>query len=170
MGGGDVQLMAAAGLLLGWRIVPAAGIGIVLGAIFGGIILLSAPKHKKKETSEAIEKIASEWYEIQKENGVFVAEGKSDALYGHIFKGKCEIEADCPDLKLWSAAPDINLLNEKLNEQELNDFAVSFTIENDSIANVRCQKQIVFGPYLSVGIAAGYLFGQQIIDWYMSFI
>jgi len=35
MGGGDVQLMAAAGLLLGFNIVPAALIGIVLGAVFG---------------------------------------------------------------------------------------------------------------------------------------
>ncbi len=38
MGGGDVQLMAAAGLLLGWSIVPSALIGIVLGAIFGLIV------------------------------------------------------------------------------------------------------------------------------------
>lgn len=38
MGGGDVQLMAAAGLLLGWSIVPAAMIGIILGAIAGIII------------------------------------------------------------------------------------------------------------------------------------
>lgn len=38
MGGGDVQLMAAAGLLLGWNIVPAAMIGIILGAIVGIII------------------------------------------------------------------------------------------------------------------------------------
>lgn len=38
MGGGDVQLMAAAGLLLGWSVVPAAMIGIILGAIFGIII------------------------------------------------------------------------------------------------------------------------------------
>lgn len=38
MGGGDVQLMAAAGLLLGWSVVPAAMIGIILGAIFGIIV------------------------------------------------------------------------------------------------------------------------------------
>lgn len=37
MGGGDVQLMAAAGLLLGWNIVPAALFGIILGAV-GGIV------------------------------------------------------------------------------------------------------------------------------------
>lgn len=170
MGGGDVHLMAAAGLLLGWRIVPAAGIGIVLGAIFGGIILLSTPKHKKKETSEAIKKIASEWYEIQKENGISVIDNKSDALYGHIFKGKSEIENDCADLKLWTSAPDINLLNEKLNENQFNDFSISFTIENNEITNVRCSKQIVFGPYLSAGIAVAFLFGQQIIDWYLAFL
>ena len=167
MGGGDVQLMTAAGLLLGWRIVPAAGIGIVLGAIFGGITLLSVPKRKKKETSEAIEKIAAEWYEIQKENGVFVTEGKSDTLYGHIFKGKCEIESDCADLKFWSAAPEITELNARINELSLSDFAVSVVFENDKVSSVRCQKQIVFGPYLSVGIAAGYLFGEQIISWYL---
>ena len=44
MGGGDVQLMAAAGLLLGWSIIPAAMIGIVLGAIFG-IIVKAMTKH-----------------------------------------------------------------------------------------------------------------------------
>lgn len=44
MGGGDVQLMAAAGLLLGWSIIPAAMIGIILGAIFG-IIVKAITKH-----------------------------------------------------------------------------------------------------------------------------
>ena len=44
VGGGDVQLMAAAGLLLGWSIVPAALIGILLGAI-GGIIIKAVTKN-----------------------------------------------------------------------------------------------------------------------------
>jgi len=38
MGGGDVQLVAAAGLLLGFAIVPAVLIAIVTGAIFGIIV------------------------------------------------------------------------------------------------------------------------------------
>lgn len=38
MGGGDVQLIAASGLLLGWAIIPAAFIGIIAGAV-GGIII-----------------------------------------------------------------------------------------------------------------------------------
>jgi len=45
MGGGDVQLMAAAGLLLGFGVIPAAAIGIVLGAAFG-----IAQKIKTKES------------------------------------------------------------------------------------------------------------------------
>ena len=43
MGGGDMQLMAAAGLLLGWSVVPAAAIGIILGAI-GGLIIRGITK------------------------------------------------------------------------------------------------------------------------------
>lgn len=38
MGGGDVQLMAAAGLLLGWSIVPSALVGIIIGALFGIVV------------------------------------------------------------------------------------------------------------------------------------
>jgi len=38
MGGGDVQLVAAAGLLLGWAIVPSVLIGMFTGAIVGAVI------------------------------------------------------------------------------------------------------------------------------------
>ena len=38
LGGGDVLLMAAAGLLLGWSIVPSVLIGIILGSIFGLVV------------------------------------------------------------------------------------------------------------------------------------
>jgi leader peptidase (prepilin peptidase)/N-methyltransferase len=35
MGGGDVQLVAAAGLLLGWAIVPSVLIAMLTGGVFG---------------------------------------------------------------------------------------------------------------------------------------
>jgi leader peptidase (prepilin peptidase)/N-methyltransferase len=73
MGGGDVQLTAAAGLLLGWAIIPSVLIAMIVGGIFGIIVKIS----KKRAT-------------------------------------------------------------------------------------------ICFGPFLSVGIAAGYLFGYGLIDWYAS--
>ena len=167
MGGGDVQLMAAAGLLLGWRIVPAAAIGIVLGAIVGSIILLRVPKSLKKETAESIERITSEWYEEQKEKGCYVLPEKSDALYGNIFKGKCDIAEDCIDEKVWNEKPDIKALNQRIGELEAKDFAISFVIENETVQKVNCKKQIVFGPCLAIGIAVGFLLGQQIIDWYL---
>lgn len=170
MGGGDAQLMAAAGLLLGWRIVPAAAIGIILGAIFGSISLIKVPKKLKKETAEAIERITAEWYENQKDIGNYVLPEKSDALYGNVFKGKCDIDEFCIDEKVWNGKPDIKLLCERISELDTADFAISFCIENDEITKVSCKKQIVFGPYLSIGIAAGFLVGQQLIDWYLGLL
>lgn len=46
MGGGDVQLMAASGILLGYKIIPAALIGIVLGGIYGLIIIIKKRNSK----------------------------------------------------------------------------------------------------------------------------
>lgn len=172
MGGGDVQLMAAAGLLLGWDIVPAAAIGIVLGGIGGSISLLSVPKGTKKLVKEKSEEVAREWYEKQKENGISVIEGKTDALYGSIFNGKSDIETDCMDPKLWTGTPDIKELNEMLNEElgEISKYGISIVLDNEGVKTISCKKQIVFGPYLSVGIAIGYMFGRTIIDWYLGFM
>ncbi|MCL1823026.1 MAG: prepilin peptidase [Oscillospiraceae bacterium] len=75
MGGGDVQLTAAAGLLLGWAIVPSVLIAMLTGGVFGLVIKLT----KKRAT-------------------------------------------------------------------------------------------ICFGPFLSVGIAAGYLYGYDVIKWYAGFL
>jgi leader peptidase (prepilin peptidase)/N-methyltransferase len=41
MGGGDVQLTAAAGLLLGWAIVPAVFIAMIIGGVFGVAVKIS---------------------------------------------------------------------------------------------------------------------------------
>lgn len=169
MGGGDVHLMAAAGLLLGWKIVPAAAIGIILGAIGGSISLLSVPKGTKKAITEKTKKIAEEWYEDQRTNGINVIENKTDAIYGSIFKGKSDIEKDCIDPKIWNKTPDIEALNEKLNAElsDITKFAITIVIENDRIKDVTAKKQIVFGPYLSLGIATAYLFGDELISYYL---
>lgn len=169
MGGGDVQLMAASGLLLGWSIVPAAGIGIVLGAIGGAISLISVPKDTKKLVSEKTSEIAKEWYEKQKEKGVSVIDNKTDAIYGCIFDGKSDIESECVDEKLWTGKPDIKELNEMLDSElsGITKYAISIVLDKDEVKNISCKKQIVFGPYLSVGILTAYMFGKVIIDWYL---
>ncbi|MCL1832252.1 MAG: prepilin peptidase [Oscillospiraceae bacterium] len=90
MGGADVQLMAASGLLLGWNIVPAAFIGIFLGAIVGVFIKIFRNPTPQK-----------------------VYEGEEETA--HDVKGTV----------------------------------------------------MRFGPCLSVGIGVSYLYGEQIIEWYL---
>lgn len=172
MGGGDVQIMAAAGLLLGWRIVPAAGIGIVLGAVGGSISLLRIPKTQKKEASERLNKIASEWYTEQTESGSLVQGGKSDVLYGSLFHGKSDIEPECINEKLWTKKPDVAALNERLTAElsEFDQYNLSIVLEGDRVKSASARKQIVFGPYLAVGIAVGFLFGRELIGWYLGLL
>lgn len=51
MGGADIQLMAAAGLLMGWSIVPSALIGIAMGSSWG-IALKIVRKPEKRRVYE----------------------------------------------------------------------------------------------------------------------
>ena len=187
MGGGDVLLMASAGLLLGWkRIIVAAAIGIVLGAVGGAIELLTVPKGLKKKAAEASERIAKEWYEKQKENDIYVIEGRSDAVFGSMFKGRSDIESECLDKKCWHGTPDIDALNSALDSElsDISKFGISIVITNvrdkkDSakeqdprgiVETVTCKRQVVFGPYLSLGIMTAFLIGDRILSWYFGFM
>ncbi len=169
MGGGDVHLMAGAGLLLGWKnAIPAAAIGIILGAIGGSIELLSIPKGTKKLAKEKALDIAGKWYDSQKENGITVLEGKTEAIYGSIFKGKSDIEPECIDQKCWKGTPDIASLNNMLDAElsDITKFGISIVLDDKKVVKVNCKRQVVFGPYLSVGIFAGFLIGDMIVSWY----
>ena len=97
MGGADVQLMAAAGFLLGWKIIPAALIGIFLGAIFG--IVFKATRKPQAQT----------------------------------------------------------IYNEYDDDADRDESPAKGTV-------------IRFGPFLAFGIAVGFLHGDSIIGWYLSFM
>ncbi|MBR5090222.1 MAG: prepilin peptidase [Ruminiclostridium sp.] len=170
MGGGDVQLMAAAGLLLGWKnMIPATAIGIILGAVGGSIELLSVPKGTKKLAKEKSLEVAEQWYNEQKEKDIYVLDGKTEALYGNIFKGESDIEAECVDPKCWNGTPDIASLNERLNAElaDISKFGISIVLTNEKVTKVTCKRQVVFGPYLSLGLMTSFLIGDRIIDWYL---
>jgi prepilin signal peptidase PulO-like enzyme (type II secretory pathway) len=92
MGLADVQLMATAGLLLGWNIIPAALIGIFLGAVVGSVIKFAVKPEPTKIYDEG------------------------DGL---------------PEPK---------------------------------------GTVIRFGPFLAIGIFAAFLYGDEMIAWYMSFM
>ena len=173
MGGGDVQLMAAAGLLLGWKnVIPAAAIGIVLGAIGGSLELLSVPRGISKLAREKSLEIAEKWYAEQKEKDVYVLPEKTEAIYGSIFKGRSDIEAECVDPKCWNGTPDIDSLNAMLDAElsEVSKFGISIVLTNEKVTKVTCKRQVVFGPYLSVGIMTAYLVGDFIVNWYLGFV
>ena len=171
MGGGDVQLMAAAGLLLGWKnVIVAAALGIILGAVGGSLELLSVPKSVNKLARERTPEIAKEWYEEQKAKDIYVLEDKTEAIYGSIFNGKSDIERECLDPKLWNGTPDLDDLNARLDAElaDVSKFAISIVMTNEKVTKVTCKRQVVFGPYLSLGIMTAYLIGGRIIDWYLS--
>ena len=173
MGGGDVHLMAAAGLLLGWKnVIVAAALGIILGAVGGTIELLSVPKSVNKLARERPPEIAKEWYEDQKAKDIYVLADKTEVIYGSIFNGKSDIARDCLDPKLWNGTPDLDDLNARLDAElaDVSKFAISIVMTNEKVTKVTCKRQVVFGPYLSVGIITAYLIGERIIDWYLHFI
>ncbi len=173
MGGGDVQLISAAGLLLGWKLViVAAAIGILLGAVGGCLELLSVPKSINKLAREKTPKIAKKWYEDMKAKDIYVLEGKTEAIYGCIFNGKSDIEQECLDMKLWNGTPDIADLNARLDAEltDVSKFAVSIVLTNEDVTKVSCKRQVVFGPYLSVGIMTAFLIGERILEWYLNLI
>ena len=73
------------------------------------------------------------------------------------------------------------MLSEELSD--ISKFAVSIVIDNvrgkkdgddypegGKVRTVTCKRQIVFGPYLSLGIMTSYLIGDRMINWYLSLI
>jgi prepilin signal peptidase PulO-like enzyme (type II secretory pathway) len=139
MGGGDVQLMAAAGLLLGWKIIPAALIGIILGAIYG-IILKSVKKSKplNPETSNT--------------NSVLPETPNPETI-----------------------TPES--LNPVSSETLTPETETPESLDQDSVPLLVFSGEqppqgtvIRFGPFLALGIAVSYLFGELIINWYSSFL
>lgn len=142
MGGGDMQLMAAAGLLLGWKIIPAAAIGIVLGAIGGVIVLVRnrEPKSEKTDTetsNEASEKVNESAEQIPVE----------------ITEPTCETTGETDKI-----VADESVEKDKTESESIES-------EEEPKRNIIC-----FGPYLAVGIAVALVFGDEIINWYLGFM
>ena len=72
-------------------------------------------------------------------------------------------------MKLWEGTPDIDALNEALSAElsDISKFAVSIVLNEEKVTKVTCKRQVVFGPYLSLGIITAYLIGGKIIAWYL---
>lgn len=161
--------MVGASLLLGYRVFPALFIGIVLGAVYG--VIKKFRDHKaEKEITEQIREIALEWYQEQLDRDVgYVIEDHDDIIVGNITAGQPDIEWEFLDENAWKGVPDKSALSRTIREKITAEREGSFRIfiKEDLIEKVKYSRRMVFGPFLAVGIACAFLFGSQIISWYM---
>ena len=173
MGGGDVQLMAASGFVLGWKIVPSAVIGVVVGAVYGLIVLCVSSRFTKEQSAKISEKL-TEWCEGK------VADSSKDVIIGEFEHGKCKIDPELFEEKAWNLSGDElkaateslgNELNEVMGElPDSKEYVFRANVENGKITKIKLRRRIAFGPALSVGLAVGMLCGETIIKAYLSML
>lgn len=170
MGGGDLQLMAGASLLLGYRIFAALFIGICLGSVYG-VIKKSRDKKVEKELSKKILTLAEEWYQQQIDRGSgYVTDDGDDIIVGSISDGKPDIEWEFLEEKVWKGLPDKAALSRALRDSISDEREGGFKIfiSGREIKKVKYSRRMVFGPFLAIGIAASWLIGFKLVGWYIS--
>lgn len=169
MGGGDLQLMAGASLLLGYRVFAALLIGICLGSVFG-VIKKIRDRKTEKEISEKILTLAQDWYfkQIEKDVG-FVTDDSEDIIVGSISEGDPDIEWEFLEEKNWKGLPDKSALSRTLRDNISDEREGGFKIfiKGSEITKVKYSRRMVFGPFLAVGIAAAWLIGFKLVAWYI---
>ena len=170
MGGGDLQLMLGASLLLGYRIFVALFIGIFFGAIYGSIKKIRDHKDELA-ISDKISDLAKEWYQNQLDRDIgFVTEGHDDIIVGSISDGNPDIEWEFLDEKVWKGLPEKAALSQTLRENVTDEREGGFKIfiRGDEVYRVKYSRRMVFGPFLSLGIVTSWLVGVYILNWYLS--
>ena len=102
----------------------------------------------------------------------YVLAGHDDVIVGTITGGKPDIEWEFLDENAWKGLPDKSALSRVIREQITTEREGAFriTIKEDQITKVKYSRRMVFGPFLSIGIATAFLFGSQIVGWYMGLI
>lgn len=172
MGGGDLQLMLGASLLLGYKAFIALFIGIVLGAVYG-IIKKAYDRKTEKAVSEKIRELAMEWYQNQLDRDVgYVLDGHDDIIVGSISEGNPDIEWEFLEEKVWKGLPDKAALSQALRDNITKEREGGFKIfiKEDLVEKVKYSRRMVFGPFLAVGISAAWLAGEFIMTWYMTLL
>lgn len=172
MGGGDVLLMAAAGFLLGWNIVPAALIGIVLGAIYGGFSTFVFGQSLLKENSAFIHKTVKAWYFgiCQREDRTLNTD--KFEVYGECLHGVVQFDLEIMEKQDLITEEDWHKLENDISAliSKKSYFHFNFVLDSEDVNDVQCKNALLFVPFLSVGIFTSALFGHFIINWYLNLI
>lgn len=172
MGGGDLQLMLGASLLLGFNVFIALFIGICLGAVYG-VFKKIRDKKVERAVSSKIQKLAEKWYKNQLDQNVgYVMEGHEDIIVGSISDGSPDIEWEFLEEKVWKGLPDKAALSQALRTNVTGEREGGFKIyvKGSTVEKVKYSRRMVFGPFLSFGIAAAWLVGTHIMKWYMTLL
>lgn len=172
MGGGDLQLMAGASLVLGYKVFPGLFIGIVLGAIYG-ISKKIRDRKDEKAISAKIEQLVKDWYQDQLDRDIgYIPEGHEDIIVGGISDGEPDIEWEFLDEAAWKGIPDKSALSKVIRENITDEREGAFRIyiKEDLVERVKYSRRMVFGPFLSIGIASAWLVGDIALGWYISLI
>lgn len=172
MGGGDLQLMLGASLLLGYKVFIALFIGIFTGAIYGTIKKIHDHKDERI-VAERIRKLAEKWYKNQLDRDVgYVTDGHDDIIVGSISEGNPDIEWEFLEEKVWRGLPDKAALSQALREKVTDEREGGFKIfiNGNKIEKVKYSRRMVFGPFLGLGITTSWLVGNYILGWYFSFL
>ncbi len=172
MGGGDLQMMLGSSLLLGYKVFPGLFIGIVLGAIYG-IVKKCRDRKAEKAVSEQIEQLVKDWYQEQLDRDIgYIPVGHEDIIVGGISDGEPDIEWEFLDEAAWKGIPDKSALSKAIRENITTEREGAFRIyiKEDVVERVKYSRRMVFGPFLSVGIAAAWLIGDVIVSWYMQLL
>lgn len=170
MGGGDLQLMAGASLLLGYRVFAGLLIGIVLGSVYG-VMKKLRDKKDEREISDKILELAEDWYGKQLDRDIgYVTDGKDDIIVGSISDGKPDIEWEFLEEENWKGLPDKAALSRALRDNVSDEREGGFKIfiSGSEIKKIKYSRRMVFGPFLAAGIAASWLFGFRMVGWYIS--
>ncbi|MBP1543844.1 MAG: prepilin peptidase [Oscillospiraceae bacterium] len=172
MGGGDLQMMLGASLLLGFRVLPGLFIGIVLGAVYGSVKKFRERK-AEKEISTQIEQIVKDWYQNQLDRDIgYVLNGHEDIIVGGISDGQPDIEWEFLDEAAWKGIPEKSDLSKAIRENITTEREGAFRIfiKEDLVEKVKYSRRMVFGPFLATGVAAAWLVGDVIVNWYMGLL
>lgn len=169
MGGGDLQLMAGASILLGYRVFVALLIGIITGSVYG-VIKKFRDRKAESELSEQILELTREWYQKQLDRDIgYVRNDCDDIIVGSISEGEPDIEWEFLDEKVWHGLPDKSALTRVLRKNISSEREGGFKIfiKGDEITKVKYSRRMVFGPFLALGIAGAWLFGVPLVSWYI---
>lgn len=171
MGGGDMQLMSAASLLLGYRAFLAILFGMIAGSVYG-IVKKVHDREAEKEVSEKLKGIVTDWYQDQldRDSG-YVKQGCEDVIVGSISDGQPDIEWEFLDEDAWHGLPDKSALSKIVRENITDEREGGFRIiiKEDLVTKVKYSRRMVFGPFLALGISIAWLIGTQLIEWYSKF-